>query len=130
VSSVLVDTGLLRDYLRGDRRAQRSLAEHVHRSICVVTWLELLSSCPPGVLEETRSFLRTFERLSVSEGIADEALRLASEHPGLDLQRALIWACAIANRLAFLTTEPVPTGRASTGIIVPYRHKGITRRTS
>ena len=123
MSSVLVDTALLRDYLHGDKRAQRALAPYMHRSICVVTWLELMSTCPPAVLEETRSFLRTFERLSVSESIADEALRLTNEHPALELRRALIWACAIANRTVFLTTEPAELGASLTGVVVPYRGK-------
>jgi len=123
MSSALVDTALLRDYLQGDKRAQRALAPYGHRAICVVTWLELMSACPPGVLEETRSFLRTFERLSVSEAIADEALRLTTEHPGLDLRRALIRATAIANRMVFVTTEPAHPGTDLSGIVVPYRRK-------
>jgi predicted nucleic acid-binding protein len=121
VNSVLVDTSLLRDYLVADKRARRALVAYAHRSICVVTWLELMTICPPAVLEETRSFLRTFERLSVSEGIADEALRLKGDYPTLDLQRALVWACAIANRMDFLTTDPGIPGKGVGGVIVPYR---------
>jgi len=91
VSSTLIDTPLLLDYLQGDRRAHKALEACVHRSISVVTWLELMSLCPAEVVDPTRGFLRTFERLSISEGIADEALRLMQRKPGLAMSRALTW---------------------------------------
>lgn len=117
----LIDTSLLIDYLAGDKRAQRALESWPHRSISVVTWLELLTICPPGALEATRGFLRTFERLSISESIADEALRLIGQRPGLPLARALTWASAVVNQVVFVTVDPQHVGKGDPNVTMPYR---------
>jgi hypothetical protein len=123
VASVLVDTSVLLDYLAGDKRAQRALSAYTHRSISVVSWLELMAICPPQAAEATRSFLRTYERLSISEATADEALRLVQEHPGLEINRSLTWATAIINKLPFLTVNPMYITRADAHVLIPYRQK-------
>ncbi len=119
--NALIDTGLLADYLNGDARAAKALDACTHRSISVVTWLELMSRCPPELQEPTRAFLRSFERLSISEAIADEALLLTRAHPTLGLQRALTWATAQLNQLVLVTSEPVEGVKASTRLVIPYR---------
>ena len=81
--NALVDTGLLLDYLRGDERAARALGGCTHRAITVLTWLEVMRACPPDRREATRAFLRSFERLSVGEPCADEAMRLSFARPRL-----------------------------------------------
>ncbi len=106
MSSTLVDTPLLLDYLRGDKRARKALEACPHRSISVVSWLVLMALCPPDVADPTRGFLRTFERLSISESIADEVLRLVQRKPGLPMTRALTWATANINQLTYLTSDP------------------------
>jgi predicted nucleic acid-binding protein len=105
MTDAVVDTGVLLDYLAGDERAQGAIAPCVHRAISVVTWLELMAVCPAAQLDAARGFLRTFERLSISESVADEALRLVQLHPGLPLNRALTWATARVNQLGFITTD-------------------------
>jgi predicted nucleic acid-binding protein len=119
--NALVDTGLLLDYLRGEKRAATAMDACAHRSISVVTWLELMASCPAGLDESTRGFLRTFERLSVSESIADEALRLMTARPGLALAHALTWASANVNQLMYLTTDARWRTMADTNVVVPYK---------
>jgi predicted nucleic acid-binding protein len=121
--NALVDTGLLLDYLRGEARAATAMEACAHRSISVVTWLELMAACPAGLDEATRGFLRSFERLSVSESIADEALRLMSAHPGLALPRALTWASASVNQLVYLTTDARWVTKADSNVIVVYDRK-------
>jgi predicted nucleic acid-binding protein len=122
VNSTLIDTPLLLDYLKGDRRARKALETCVHRSISVVTWLELMSLCPPEVVDPTRGFLRTFERLSISEGIADEALRLMQRKPGLAMTRALTWATANVNQLTYLTNDPAHIDpKADRSVALAYR---------
>lgn len=116
----LIDTGILRDYLLGDERAYRVLSDYEHRSISVITWLELMSSCPPELVEATRSFLRGFERLSVSESIADEAQRLMERKPGLALPRALTWASAVVNQLEFVTDDETHVARSDRQVLLPY----------
>ena len=121
MTSALIDTSVLRDYLDGDPRAQRALDRWEDRSISVVTWLELLTVCPPAALEATRGFLRTFERLSISESIADEALRLISARPGLPLDRALTWASANVNQIVYVTVDPAHVARTDANVTMPYR---------
>ena len=94
MSTALIDTDVLLDYLQGDERAAQALAPYDHRAISVVTWLELMAACPSPLLERTRGFLRSFERLSVNEAIADTALELIQRHPRLPHERALTWATA------------------------------------
>ena len=119
--SALIDTGVLLDYLAGEPRAKRAIEPYAHRSISVVTWLELMAHCPPALLESTRGFLRSFERLSVSESIADEALRLMHQRSGLPLQRALTWATANVNQLRFVTADAAHVNKDDTNVVLPYR---------
>jgi predicted nucleic acid-binding protein len=121
VTSALIDTSVLLDYLSGEKRAQRALAVYAHRAISVVTWLELMAMCPAEASEATRGFLRTFERLSLSEAIADEALRLMRAKPGLAINRAITWASANANQLSFLTVNPAHVGKVEPNVVMPYR---------
>ena len=65
--SALIDTSLMLDYLKGDRRAVHALEPYGHCAISAITWLELMALSPQELLERTRGFLRSFERLSVSE---------------------------------------------------------------
>ena len=119
--NALVDTGLLLDYLRGEARAAKAMDACAHRSISVVTWVELMAACPEGLAEPTRGFLRSFERLSVSESIADEALRLMTARPGLAIAHALTWASANVNQLVYLTTEARWVTKADANVVVPYK---------
>jgi len=121
--NALIDTGILRDYLLGDERAFQALAPYEHRSISVVTWLELVTACPGHLQEATRSFLRGFERLSISESIADEAQRLMDRKPGLDLARALTWATASVNQLVLVTSEGAKLQADDRNVLVPYLHE-------
>jgi hypothetical protein len=118
--NALIDTALLLDYLRGDERAAHALRGCAHRSITVATWLEVMRASPPDRREATRAFLRSFERLSISESSTDEAMRLSFAHPGLSAERAANWANAIVNQLVFMTTDPTgcPAGRRD--VLVPY----------
>jgi hypothetical protein len=101
--NALIDTELLVAYLNGDAGAARALQACAYRSITVLTWLEVMRRCPPDRREATRAFLRSFERLSISESTADEALRLSLEHGGLEPMDALNRASAAVNHLDFVT---------------------------
>jgi hypothetical protein len=91
-----------------------------HRSLSVVSWLELMAECPATLLVETKAFLRSFERLSVSEAIADEALRMVRQYPGLTRDRALVWASAMVNQLPLLTCNPRGLPRNDPRIVFAY----------
>ncbi|HJU39632.1 MAG TPA: hypothetical protein VJ724_08670, partial [Tahibacter sp.] len=91
------------------------------RAISAVTWLEAMAVAPEERRESTRAFLRSFERLSVNEAIADEALRLMQMHEGLAFHAALNWATARANQLVFVTAQAEHLPAHDTGVAVPYR---------
>lgn len=105
--SALIATELLIGYLRGDGAAAQLIEAHPHRSISVLTWLDVMALAPPARREATRAFLRSFERLSINEAIADEALRLRERHEGLDSHTALNLATARMNRLQYVGGEQV-----------------------
>lgn len=123
--NALIDTGLMLDYLQGEPRAAEAFAGCASRSITALTWLEVMRRCPPDRREATRAFLRGFERLSISESTADEAMRLSFARDGLPLERAVNWASAIANQLVFVTTDAQGVREAERNVVVPYvaRHK-------
>lgn len=117
----LVDTGLLVDYLRGEHRAALALEAVERRAISIVTWVELMTQCPPAAVEATRGFLRSFDLVALSEPIADEACRLIRAHEGLTLRRALSWAAARVGRLTFVTADSQYVELEPRGVRVAYR---------
>lgn len=122
MTTALIDTDVLLDYLRGDDRAARALAPYSHRAISVVTWLDLMAQCPAALIEPTRGFLRSFERLSVNEAIADTALELTHRFPNLTRQRALTWATARLNQLTYVTADRRFASCGERDVSVPYDH--------
>jgi hypothetical protein len=83
----------------------------------------LITSAFDGIAFQTntRGFLRSFERLSESESIADEALRLMTTRQGLALTHAMTWASANVNQLIFVTTQARWITRADSNVVLPYK---------
>jgi predicted nucleic acid-binding protein len=117
----LFDTSILLDYLLGDKRADAVFRQHQYRAVSVISWVEVMCVSPEDKHEATRAFLRSFERLSINESIADEALLLTRQRPGLAIHRALTWATAIVNRMPYVTVEATHIGRDEPGVVMPYR---------
>ena len=117
--SAVFDSGIVLDYLRGVKPAASAFGRYPHRAITVATWIEVMSEAPDGLSLETREFLRTFERLSISEGISDRALALIEKHPGLKLRHAIPWATALSNGLIFITRD-LPEEWTDKGLWIPY----------
>jgi predicted nucleic acid-binding protein len=126
----LFDTSILLDYLIGDKRAAVAIGQHQYRAVSVITWIEVMCISPDAKHEATRAFLRSFERLSINESIADEALVLMRERPGLAIHRALTWATAIVNRMPYVTVEGTHLNRDEPGVVMPYRWSGNAGRKS
>ncbi|WP_377156523.1 hypothetical protein ACFJIX_29820 [Roseateles sp. UC29_93] len=118
--NAVIDEDVLLDYLNGVPTAARALDACTHRSISVLTWLAVMARCPPELLEPTRGFLRTFERLSISEAVADEALRLRLVSPSLDHPRAIAWATANVNQLIFVTSRRDGIEGAGRNVVMAY----------
>jgi hypothetical protein len=116
-----IDTGLLLDCLRGEKRMATAMEACTPRSISVVTSLDLMANCPGGLDEPTRGFLCSFERFSVSESIVNEALRPMTSRQGLTLPHALTWASANLNQLVDVPTDARWVTKADSNVLVPYR---------
>ncbi|OWQ46853.1 hypothetical protein CDL60_10595 [Roseateles noduli] len=122
--NAVIDEGVLLDYLNGVPAAAQALDACEHRSVGVLTWLAVMARCPPELLEPTRGFLRSFERLSISEAVADEALRLRLASPELDPARAVAWAAANVNQLMFVTSRREGMAAAGRNVVVAYEGGG------
>ncbi len=72
----LFDTNILIDYLNGVAAAKAEIARYERPAISVISWIEVLAGTRPGVEAETRKFLSSFERIELSENIADRAVAL------------------------------------------------------
>lgn len=119
--SVVFDTSLLVDYLRGIAQANVVFAEHPHRAITVTTWVEVMAASPERLRGQTRDFLRTFERLAINEAIADRALALLQRHPAIDMRHALPWATAQVNSLIYVTASFPKLNVRDASVRVPYK---------
>lgn len=126
--TALFDTSVLLDYLLGDQRAVEVFKQFDHRALSVVTWVEVMSVAPPAQGEATRAFLRSFERLSISEAIADEALRLIHARPGLPFHRALTWATARVNQMAYVTADKSFVHADDKAVLIPYAWPAAGRK--
>jgi predicted nucleic acid-binding protein len=118
--SAVFDTRVVVDYLRGVKPAAAAFKRFPHRAITVATWVEVMIEAPATLSLETREFLRTFERLAISEAVSDRALALMEKHPGLELGHAIPWATAMANELIYITTG-LPQEWADKSLWIPYR---------
>jgi predicted nucleic acid-binding protein len=90
--TIVVDTSVLIDHLRGDERAHRALrsaADQGQRLVAsVVTKVEILAGMRAEEEPKTRSLMRVLDWIPVDDGIAEQAGQLANRflrsHPGVD----------------------------------------------
>lgn len=90
--TIVVDTSVLIDHLRGDapaRRALRAAADEGERlTASMVTKVEILAGMRPSEETATQQLLRVLDWIPVDEVVAEQAGRLAnrylSSHPGVD----------------------------------------------
>jgi predicted nucleic acid-binding protein len=101
--TILVDTSILIDHLRGDTDARRVLAGAVtddQRLVCsVLTKVEVLAGMRPDEEPATRRLLDALEWIAVDDVIAEHAGLLANtylrSHPGVDPVDYVIAATAL-----------------------------------
>lgn len=90
--TIVIDTSVLIDHLRGDERARQALrtaADEGKRLVAsVVTKVEILAGMRAGEEPSTRKLMRALEWIPVDEVIAELAGQLANRHlrshPGVD----------------------------------------------
>lgn len=100
--TVVLDTSVLIDHLRGDERARRALtavrAENSTPSASVLTKTELLAGMRAAERSETRALMSTIEWLDVDDDLAERAGTLAARfvrsHPGIEVVDFVIAATA------------------------------------
>ncbi len=96
-----------------------------HRSITVITWVEVMAAAPGPLSAQTRDFLRGFERLAINEAIADRALSLIQRHEHITMRHALPWATAQSNALVYVTPDFPKLGARDATVLIPYRNTSL-----
>lgn len=125
--TILVDTSVLIDHLRGEQAARRALADaarHGERLACsVVTKVEVLAGMRPQEETPTRRLLSALDWIPVDDAIAEEAGALANRflrsHPGVDPVDFVIAATADLHG-ASLWTRNVKHFPMITDLAPPY----------
>lgn len=117
--TVLVDTNILIDHLRGLPQAIRVIERLEAPAISIVSWMEVMAGVEPDRDEVTRRFLHRFRRIPVEDDIAEAAARVRRERR-IKLPDAVIWATARSRDLELVTrnTRDFPPGEP--WVRVPY----------
>ena len=116
----LFDTNVLIDYLNGVQAAKTELLRYDRPAISVISWIEVLAGTKPAVEAETRKFLAIFERIELSESIADRTVALRRS-ARMRVPDAIILATARIENLVLVTRNTRDFPADEPGIRVPYR---------
>ena len=116
----LFDTNILIDYLNGLEAAKAEIARYERPAISVISWIEVLAGTRPAVDAETRKFLSSFERVELTEKIADRAVALRRTGK-MRVPDAIILATARVENLVLVTRNTRDFAADEPGIRVPYR---------
>ena len=116
----LFDTNVLIDYLNGVEAAKAELARYDRPAISVISWIEVLAGTKPDVEAQTRKFLAVFERIELSEAIADQAVALRRS-ARMRVPDAIILATARVENLVLVTRNTKDFPADEPGIRMPYR---------
>lgn len=125
--TILVDTSVVVDHLRGHDGARQALADAARRGerlVCsVVTRVEVLAGMRPHEEVATRRLLDALDWVDVDVATAERAGLLANRylrsHPGVDPVDFIIAATA-AQHDATLWTRNVKHFPMVTGLVPPY----------
>lgn len=125
--SIVLDTSVLIDHLRGDRGALAALrtaaisGERLTASI--VTKIEILAGMRPKEERATRGLLATVHLVEVDDAIAEQAGAFANQYlrayPGVDVADYIVAATAW-NLGAQLWTRNVKHFPMYDGLVAPY----------
>ena len=116
----LFDTNILIDYLNGVAAAKAEIARYERPAISVISWIEVLAGTKPGNDAETRKYLSSFERIELTETIADRAVALRRKAK-IRVPDAIILATALVENLLLVTRNTKDFATDEPGIRVPYR---------
>ena len=116
----LFDTNILIDYLNGIGAARTELARYERPAISVISWIEVLVGTKPGLEAATDGFLASFERIELSEEVADRAVTLR-RNSRMRIPDAIILATARVEGLLLVTRNTKDFSADEPGIRIPYR---------
>jgi predicted nucleic acid-binding protein len=114
------DTNILIDYLAGRAEAEVEISRYRHRLISSVTWMEVLAGARDEAEEDVIDwFLRDFQVVEVTRGVAREAVEIRKSHR-LRLPDAIIWASARGESALLVTRNTRDFPKDDPGVRVPY----------
>jgi predicted nucleic acid-binding protein len=118
--SVLFDTSILIDCLRGNAAALKEINRYPTSLISIVNWIEVMSGAQTADESEiVRGFLSQFECVEVDAAIAEQAARLRQTSK-LKLLDAVVLATAQVHHAVLVTRDTnFPAGHL--GVRIPYR---------
>jgi predicted nucleic acid-binding protein len=116
----LFDTNILIDYLNGIAVAKAEVERYERPAISVISWIEVLVGAKAGLEAATRKFLSSFERIELTERIADKAV-LIRRGAKISVPDAIILASAQVENLVLVTRNTKDFTPDAPGIRVPYR---------
>ncbi len=125
--TVVIDTSILVDHLRGDNSAKELLAEGItsgrRLTGSVLTKIEILAGVRSGEEKATEELLGQIEWIEVDEDLSDQAGRLARHwlrsHPGVEVVD-YVTAATVQRLEATLWTRNVKHFPMISGLTTPY----------
>lgn len=116
----LIDTNILVDYLKGEKRAKQELSLYEEPAISLITWMEILIGAEEKEQESLlRSFLHRFRIIEINQDIAERAVILRRTHH-IKIPDALIWATAQFLGCLFVTRNSRDFPKNNPLIRIPY----------
>jgi predicted nucleic acid-binding protein len=100
--TLLLDSNILIDVLRGERVAQAWLEQQQRPSISVITWIEVLVGCRGAEQAVVEPWLESFDRLPIDQAVATLTVTLRQRH-GLKIPDAIILATAQCHGMQLAT---------------------------
>jgi predicted nucleic acid-binding protein len=127
MKTALFDTNILIDYLKGKPEAtsllEQCLEEGQVLTCSLITKVELLSGARPGEEQILQNFLEAFERIGLSDQIAEEAGRYMSMYRkslGINTADAIIAASALVRGAVLYTLNEKHFPMDDIKMIKPY----------
>ena len=115
----LLDTNILIDYLNAVPQARAELKRYRDKAISIVTWMEVMIGADAELEADTRSFLSTFDVVTIDEQVAERAVGLRRSHR-VRLPDAVIWATAQTRGMLLVTRNTKDFPADDPGIRAPY----------
>lgn len=117
--TLLLDTNILIDVLRGEQAARAWLEQQQRPAISVITWIEVMVGCRAEEAPIVESWLESFDRLPMDQAVAALTVTLRQRH-GLKVPDAIILATAQHHGLQFVTRNVRDFPLALGSVLHPY----------